>query len=338
MCQYLVQINLPQNPPRYIDLHKLLVCFRCDPNLSSLPQDDLGSIMLQLYIVTGCDFVSYFSGIGKATFLKCFYQHADFIAGAHQTGSLSHTLAGNLSSGFLSLVRLTGTVYFKSNLASLVSKLGFETPNQLYNSMDPNLNEEEKHREWYLSIKRVIRIVHEDQQPPTLTALWRHWMRSCWIKQMWGNSNKPDHYVGLPCPESHGWHESNEGYSIDWEADDVVQQIQATLNFIDKVCTCKTGCKTKWCSCQKNERSCGAGCECRGCTNIPTSISTTLTTVHEDEEGEDQDQEDEAQEEEDEDPEEEEDDQEPCEKDTDEEDTDERTLLRRHYRLKLLQT
>jgi len=67
-CQYVVQINLPQNTPRYIDLNKLLLCFQCDPDLASLPQDQLGSILLQLYIVTGCDYVSYVSGIGKQHF------------------------------------------------------------------------------------------------------------------------------------------------------------------------------------------------------------------------------------------------------------------------------
>ena len=109
--------------------------------------------MLQLYIVTGCDYISYVSGIGKATFLNCFFQHAEFITGVQSSGCLSQTEATNMKAGFLSFVRLIGTVYFKKNLATVVSKLGFETPNQLYNSMNKSLNDERKHREWYLSIK-----------------------------------------------------------------------------------------------------------------------------------------------------------------------------------------
>jgi len=156
-----------------------------------------------------------------------------------------------MNTGFLSFVRLMGTAYFKSNLATLVSKLGFETPNQLYNSINPSLSDEEKHREWYLSIKREIRILHEDQRPPTITSLWRHWMRSCWIKDMWTNSPKPDLYQGLAHPESQGWLKRDSGYTIDWEDDKVLQQIQATLDFLDKGCTCKTGFRTKCCGCQK---------------------------------------------------------------------------------------
>ncbi|SMN12414.1 hypothetical protein SPBRAN_864 [uncultured Candidatus Thioglobus sp.] len=80
---YVVQINIPHGPPRYVDINKLLVSFRLDPDLASLPQNQLGSIMLQLYITTGCDYISYISGIGKATFLKIFFQHAGFITGTY---------------------------------------------------------------------------------------------------------------------------------------------------------------------------------------------------------------------------------------------------------------
>ena len=154
----------------------------------------------------------------------------------------------------------------------MVSKLGFETPNQLFNSMKPD---ETQHREWYLSIKRAIRVVNEEQRPPTITALWKHWMRSCWIKNMWVNSSKADQYEGLPLPETHGWLKDDSGYSIDWESHETTQRIQATLDFLNKGCTCKTGCKTKRCSCQKNGRECGAGCECRGCTNMKLSHPST---------------------------------------------------------------
>lgn len=86
-----VQIDLPQNPPKYVDMSKLFHCLTHDPNLASLPQAKLGSIMLQLYIVSGCDSVSYISGLGKTTFLNVFFQHAEFITGAESTGCLSQT-------------------------------------------------------------------------------------------------------------------------------------------------------------------------------------------------------------------------------------------------------
>ena len=78
---YLVQINLPQADTMFVDINGLLRAFQHDPDLASLPQQQLGHIMLQTYIVTGCDYISYVSGMGKATFLKIFFQHAEFITG-----------------------------------------------------------------------------------------------------------------------------------------------------------------------------------------------------------------------------------------------------------------
>ena len=55
---YLVQINVPHANPKYVYIKKLLLAFQHDTDRASLPQTQLGSIMLQLYIVTGCDYIS----------------------------------------------------------------------------------------------------------------------------------------------------------------------------------------------------------------------------------------------------------------------------------------
>ena len=104
------------------------------------------------------------------------------------TGSLSNTSNETINLGYLSFVRLIGTVYFKKNLASVTSKLGIETPVQLFNSIDPSISIEERHKIWYQMIKKSINPMTETQRLPTLTALERHWKRSCWIKEMWRNS------------------------------------------------------------------------------------------------------------------------------------------------------
>lgn len=74
--------------------------------------------MQQLYIVTGCDYISYVSGLGKATFLNYFYQHVNFITGGTQAdGDLAMTDKLTMKTGFLALIRLFGTAYFKKNLS-----------------------------------------------------------------------------------------------------------------------------------------------------------------------------------------------------------------------------
>lgn len=129
-----VQYNLPQNTPKYVDIKKLLNAFQCDPDLASIPEQELGSTMLQLYAATGCDYVSFFSEIGKAQFMNIFFQHSDFITGKTSNGNLWELY----EQGFPAFVRLIGTAYFKKNLATTVSKLGFETPDQLMNSIGTN--------------------------------------------------------------------------------------------------------------------------------------------------------------------------------------------------------
>lgn len=70
-------------------------------------------------------------------------------------------------------------------------------------------------------------------------------------------------------------------------------KIQKTLDFLSKGCTCKTGCGTKRCCCRKESRTCGAGCECRGCTNSTIAQQDReRNEENEEEEGDEEDEED----------------------------------------------
>ena len=132
----------------------------------------------------------------------------------------------------------------------------------------------QKHEMWLTKIRSVVsdRITNEEERVPTHTALWCHWLRSCWVSQMWQNSHLSDVYSSLPQPQSHGWTLSSDGvFSIDWEAPEVQEKIN--IEVLMKGCHCKTGCKSKVCGCRKKSRYCGPGCDC--CTNLP-SVSYPL--------------------------------------------------------------
>ena len=212
--------------------------------------------MLQLYITTGCDYISFVSGVGKSMFMNYLFQYAEFIGGASSFGSLSQTQPGEIKAGFLSLIRLMGTAYFKKNLATMVSKFGCETPTQLLNSIDSQLSQD---RKWYTRIRGVVKVLSEEHRPPTVETL---------DEVMLDERNVEKFYFKRPiqrATESHSWLKIDV---IDWEAEEVKKNIKETLDFLSKGCTCKTGCKTKRCSCKKNERQCGASCECHSCTNV----------------------------------------------------------------------
>ena len=155
---------------RYLSLNSLVTSLEGDPDLSSVPRDLLPKVLQTLFICTGCDYVSYFAGFGKSTFLKVFFQHASFINDLSQ-GTLASTCDSNRELGFLSFVCLIGTVYFKKYLCSFK----YDCPRALLNPFccsDPI----SQHKQWLDCIRSTVweNIEFEDELPPSWEALRRH--------------------------------------------------------------------------------------------------------------------------------------------------------------------
>jgi len=186
-------------------------------------------------------------------------------------GPLQNTSERDEEIGFLSLIRLIGTFYFKKHLNGFDALRGHKTPMHLYNSFDPSLQTAEKHEKWLQKIREVVkdRIFTEEDRVPTYSSLWRHWQRSCWISQLWQQSSEADIFMALPSPQSSGWVLQTDGrYTVEWEASEVQQRIKRNIEFLTKGCSCKKGCKTFSCSCKKRSTNCGPGCLCQGCANV----------------------------------------------------------------------
>lgn len=241
--------------------------------------------VFNLFINTGCDFISYFKSFGKATILNNFFQYATFICGTNMEGSLEQTQLSDRETGFLAFTRMIGTCYFpKKHLPAFISNKGHSTPLQLYNSIDPSLPSMERHRVWLQEIGRLVsnRITTEEERVPSVTSLWRHWLRSSWVYQMWQCSNQCDIYSSLPKLEDSGWTICEEGrYAIDWEAPEVVEKVKSTIQFLTKGCSCKKGCASNNCGCRIKSKHCGPGCECQGCVNLLIEEATTNSSADE---------------------------------------------------------
>ena len=87
----LIEINaVGTNQKRILSLSNLKHNLINDPDLASVPPELLPQVIQTLYVVTGSDYTSFFSGFGKISFMKCFFQHAEFITGGGKyTGSFA---------------------------------------------------------------------------------------------------------------------------------------------------------------------------------------------------------------------------------------------------------
>ena len=149
--------------------------FNRDPELTNLCKVHRTWIMQCLYVCTGCDYVSFFAGIGKTSFLKVFFEKAFFIVGEHST-ALSSSNFHEIS--FLVFVRLIGMVYFKRH------KRAFnEATAESHFFSHSNLPPQTQHEEWLNNIRQAIwdRISFEDEMIPSLEVLQRHWLQSSWV-------------------------------------------------------------------------------------------------------------------------------------------------------------
>ena len=73
MGDVLIQLNPFGRDLKLLSMHKLLKGIVSDPDLYSIAPEQRSKILVMLYITTGCDFTSFFVGMGKTTFLKNFF-------------------------------------------------------------------------------------------------------------------------------------------------------------------------------------------------------------------------------------------------------------------------
>ncbi len=267
--EIMVQLNTYNSKELvYLHLSSFVTAISNDPDLSSIPSELLPQIFQTIFVVTGCDYVSYFSGIGKATFLRYFYQHAEFITSGK--GNVPGTLAdvsidSDLSeTGFLSFLRLVGVVSFKKH----ASGFSATTPTSHFNKFDTQGETPlQIHQNWLQDVRECTwdRVQFENEMIPSIGALYRHWKRACWVIDMWHQAPKRDMTI-KPLTE-HGWKLSEDTLTFDRDSDANIEAVKERVAAMLRGCSCRTGCGTLRCGCKKKGKTCGEGCECTSCSN-----------------------------------------------------------------------
>ena len=259
----IIQLSPMGKSLKLLHLNKLIEAINTDPDLSSVPLDHRAKVLQVVYIATGCDFTSFFVGIGKTAFLKYLYQYAQFITGQTHVdimGSLAHNNPG--SNGFLAFLRLIGVAYFQKNRGAFED----DNPISLFNSViEPSI--QEKHQKWYNEIRSKVwpRISFEDSLPPSHDALQLHWLRTTWVVDYWSQATRTT-MILLPL-DAFGWNTQGTKLSVEWDSPDNIERVKNRVAFLLHGCKCRTGCTTLRCKCLKVGRQCGPGCACLQCQN-----------------------------------------------------------------------
>ena len=249
----------------FLHLHSLVNALENDPDLSYLQPSLLPQIMQTLFVTTGCDYTSFFSGIGKATFLRYFFQHSQFISSGRDNahGTLADVSA-DIELGFLSFLRLVGVVYMKKH----ASGFNETTPEAYFNrSFIATKTTQQNHEAWLKNIRQCIwdRIQFENEMIPNNDALHQHWRRVCWVLDLWAQA---DSKVIVPKPLSdYGWKVQENALVVDWDSDVNMDTVKERVERLLKGCGCKTGCQTRQCRCKAKGKICSEGCNCTNCTN-----------------------------------------------------------------------
>lgn len=175
---------------KFLQLQYLPKALYTDPDLHGIPIELRPQSLQSLYVCTGCDYVSFFRGIGKVSFLSTFFQYASFIAGGTEApGSIGEVTLDSNDPACLSFYRLVGCTYFRAH----ASAFECASPVTLYHSVTAS-NPTEKHEKWLHTIRKGIwqRVDTESKNMPSITALQLHWKRCLWILDMWHKSIQND--------------------------------------------------------------------------------------------------------------------------------------------------
>ena len=159
----------------YTCMQHLITAFTNDPDLATIPEALIPLAMQAVYVCTGCDFISFFHGFGKTSFLSALYEYGDFIC--CNSEEAPGTVADIESeSALLSFFRLVGCTYFRKHKPVFLPS--YPMPATIFNSLyKDHQTPLTHHRIWLQFIRERVwsRIKYEEEMIPSADALERHW-------------------------------------------------------------------------------------------------------------------------------------------------------------------
>lgn len=215
---------------KLLNLTALVTAFEHDPDLAQIAPDILPKVFQTLYVVSGCDNISFFSKLSKASFHRYFYQYASYISsGQHYPGTLADTSfeQGVYEQGYLAFLRLIGTAYLKKH------STGFDTPSPITHFQafsQPNISIQQQHYAWLDDISQNVwyRVKFENEVLPSNESLFLHWKRACWVIHMWGQAHI--NRMVLQPMTTCGWDILDGNLSIIWDSKENLDAVHGNVS------------------------------------------------------------------------------------------------------------
>ncbi|PIK46615.1 hypothetical protein BSL78_16510 [Apostichopus japonicus] len=272
--QVYVQLRAAKNDNLFIDMNVLINLLTCDVSLQKVGPsliDHIPTFFQTLYVVSGCDFTSFFKGHSKKGFLDVFFRDCEFITGPDACGKLDDFRHSEV--GLLAFYRLIGSVYFRKHCSAFEAESPRELLLSLWLTEKSNL---ENHTTFLESIRNghFHRISGESEWMPSTDALRLHWQRCCWVLTVWAQACSSN--VTVPELTSHGWTVANDKVSVVWDTEVNLEKVNRNIQHLKEGCKCKKGCTRNWCKCRKDGKICSIFCQCQSCENKTLSNVDTV--------------------------------------------------------------
>ena len=177
-------------PLRLLSLHGLADAVSWNPNMFDIPHEKSLATLQSLYVLTGCEFTSFFAQISKSFFATTFFRFAAFICALNICQEVLLKEQHKNQASWHSWSQLVWCIFWK--LTSFRNQ--FESPIDCYQSYTTQSEvPSQQHFTWIKTLNAKIweRVDLEDSLIPSIEALWLHWMRSRWVLLSGDKHNVP---------------------------------------------------------------------------------------------------------------------------------------------------
>lgn len=210
----------------------------------------------------------FLSGLGKATFLKHFFAIATFISSGDSPDTLANTaLIGDRykvptvgRDSVLQQICQSIWIFLSSYTLSPVPNMWKYHP-AAASKLDKQYSPK------YLRAYNIWTLEYSFQRDPAIAF---GVIMLCYT------------YVATSqhALTNYGWQlDGNSDLRITWDSPSNIQEIRSRVQQLQQGCKCTTGCTTARCSCNKQNKTCNEGCQCRCCANCRHYKDSTDTST-----------------------------------------------------------